>query len=241
MTIVIFALDGLDAEYAEERELLANLGPRKLDNNLQGANGLYTYRIWPSIFAGVNEGASEKPYDSYDPEEPYIWTKYGGSVLLAPVDHSPTLKYQSAFPQGYVESVGPQERTDKKFAMYREGIEDALRNERDIVVVGSKLPDILGHNDQNTERIHENIETLCNLVESTCKRPDVSDYLVVSDHGFEYESFGDEPSGLDAHTPRAVLASSFADYDAMDSFIEEWHSDLLSALKEKRLADLGYI
>lgn len=240
MTVAIFALDGLDIEYVQQRSLLQSLYPSELTNDLRGENRLFTYRIWPSIFAGENDGASGDQYEKFKPENPYIWEKYSGTVLLAPVGHPPTLKYQDAFPEGYVESIGPQERTDEAFEMYREGIERALVRDDDILVVGSKIPDILGHNEHRESRIHENIEELCELVERTCNREEVEDYLVVSDHGFEYESFGEEPSGLAAHTPRATLASSFAEYDSMHAFIEEWHSDLDSAVREKRLRDLGY-
>lgn len=240
MTVAIFALDGLDIEYVQQRGLLSSLEPSELENDLEGANALFTYRIWPSIFAGIDGGASDEPYSKYKPEQPYIWEQYAATVLLAPTGRPPTLQYQNAFPEGYVESVGPDERTDEKFDMYREGIEAALDRDAELLVVGSKLPDILGHNEHHAGRIHDHIERLCDLAESVCNRDEVDDYLVVSDHGFEYEDFGDEPSGLDAHRPSATLASSFADYDSMHSFIEEWHSDLESALREKRLNDLGY-
>lgn len=241
MTIAIFALDGLDFEYCQERGLLHEVEPSLLENDLEGANGLYTYRIWPSIFAGVNGGKAGEPYASYSPDAPYLWEQYDASVMLAPIGHPPYSQYQDGFPEGYRESVGPQERTDEAFQNYRDGIDAALEREAEVLVVGSKLPDILGHNDQNADRIESNIETLCEIVTETVAREEVTEYLVLSDHGFEYESFGEKPSGLAAHTPRACVCSSFVDYDSMATLIEEWHSDLSEALKEQRLSDLGYI
>lgn len=241
MTIGVFALDGLDYEYIQERGLFKTLEPTLLRNDLEGANALYTYRVWPSVFAGVNGGRSDEPYASYEPEKPYLWEKYSSTVVTCPAEREPVSLHQDQFPEGYMEASGPQDRLDKQYAKYRRAIDNALDRKVDVLVLGCKTPDILGHHDQNETRIHCNIDIVTDIVEEACNRDEITDWLVMSDHGFEYEKFGDCPSGLEAHTRRAFLCSSFAHYDELSTFIEWWQEDLAAAIREKRMDDLGYI
>lgn len=241
MTIVICAIDGLDYEFVSQRGYLQGLDPELLYQDLEGANALYTYRIWPAMFVGDNIGYSEdEDYKTVqDPEQPYIWDKYPVTTLLAPVDSPPVTKYQDAFPEGYMESVGPQKRVDEAFEMYDKAVESAL-GDAEAVIIGSKYFDIAGHNDQNAARIEENTQRLLNRVEKWCQDDRTDDYLVISDHGFKYHQFGEKPSGIDAHTRNATIASSFCSYDRMSALINGWHDDFEDSLREQRLKRLGY-
>lgn len=222
MTVLIAALDGLDYEYVQQQDLLSSLEPRALTNDLQGANALYTYRIWPELWTGqLGAGRADEPYKSFETDAARPWDKYSAKVLLAPEVGEPVVKHQQQFADGYARATGPQSRLDTLYRRFNQGVKRAIdEGYYDIIVVGCKVPDILGHNDQNKQRIEDNIARICDLVEDWAALDGISDHFVVSDHGFEYHEFGNEPSGLTAHTRRATLASSFADYSSMSALID---------------------
>lgn len=242
MTVVIWGVDALDYRYVEERGLLAELDPQPLEQDLGGLNALYTLRVWPAIFAGVNGGRNDDvTHAKFHPDEPFVWEKWPAAAFLPPVSNEPPQVGPSAFPNEYREGTGFSERYEDARKMYDESFRRALDENVEIVVLGTRLPDILGHHDQNRKRVERQIQKTTDLVEKHCRHEQVDDWLVVSDHGFDYEKYGEEPSGIEAHTRSATLASSFADYNCMSEFIEGWHDDLEDAINKHQLAALGYI
>lgn len=235
MTTIILGLDGLDGEYVRNRRLLGDLGPKILQQDFQGANALFTYRIWPSIFAGANNGASDDKYAAFEPETPYIWDYLPATVLLAPVERPPLTLHSDAFPDQWMESYAPYDRLQDTLDRLDAGISAAMADDVPLVVACTRIPDIVSHH--LPDEADEWINRACVLADRWCKQAD--DYLVVSDHGFDYENFG--ASGLAAHTRRATFASSFCDYDTMTGFCEGWTDDLDAHVRETQLAALGYV
>lgn len=241
MSVLVWAIDGLDGQYVQERGLMRALDPKILHQDLEGENGLYTFRVWPCIFKGEIGGESDLEYDSWEPEGAMLWDKYAATCLCIPGFKPPKMQYQDAFPEGFHESTGPQERIEEQVGYFRKGLDEALADDRELIIAGTKQPDMVGHNDQNVQRCHNRIERFCNFAERYCEHPDVRDWLVVSDHGFRYDEFGTCKGGIRQHTRRSTFASSFCDYDTMSEFIENWHNDVDEVLREQRLEAMGYI
>lgn len=233
MTTLIFGLDGLDAQYVQEEGLLASQDPKELTQDLDGANGLYTYRVWPSIFAGDAGGASDDEYTKFKPDSAYIWEKYPTTTLLAPVSNPSFSQNTDAFPTEYMEGFNPGNRLDQTLNKLESGLYDAFNDGVPLVVACTRTPDIVGHH-MPDEAAHW-IRRSTKLAEKFAKKAD--DSLIVSDHGFK--EFGMD--GIEAHTRRATFASSFCDYDRMSEFCENWHDDLARVMSDAQLEALGYV
>jgi len=242
MTTLLWAIDGLDYEYAHTRDLMPTLEPNLLRQDLDGANALYTYRVWPAIWSGENGGKSENDTAGrFEPEKPPIWDRHSSVVALAPWVDGLYSQYQDEFADDYRESRGPEARVNDQLNGYWRVFNEFIDNGAELAVFGTKLPDILGHTDPNPNRIDRIIDNVAKTAESMVSHPEIDDYLIVSDHGFDYKSYGDRPSGVDAHSRRATLVSSFAgDYEYMSDFIGGWTADLDETLTYKRLEALGY-
>lgn len=241
MTIFIGLIDGLDYRYVAERGLLDDLSASELHQDLEGANGLYTYRVWPAIYVGENGGYSENDKSCrWDTDKTHFWECYPSKVVNA-IDAPRVFRNQTVFPDNYAETKGPRKRFYDALDMYREEADDALDNpEIDVLVLGSKQPDILGHTESEPEKTDRRIRETCELFEDIATDRRTSFHLLVSDHGFVNDYRG-KNSGVDSHTRHATLASDFAEYDTMSSFIEGWHDDLAEAHHELHLESLGYI
>lgn len=240
--ILIWAIDGLDGRYVHERQLIQGLNPDVLYQDLGGANALFTYRVWPAIWSGENGGRDDNEESArFEPSRDPIWDRYPAVVALAPWVDGLYSQHQDQFDPDYRESAGPRERIVEQFDGYWDVFIDSLEKQVEIVVLGTRLPDILGHMDQNEARIHRTIAEITKMVEKMVSHDEITDYVVVSDHGFDYERYGDEPSGVDAHSRCATLSSSFLpEYERMSEFIEGWTADLDEKLNEQQLKALGY-
>lgn len=232
MTIVVFGLDGLDATDSH----LIEQPTHQLDQDFEGDNALWTYRVWPCIFSGSVYGERNDfitiEYHS-DAPTPYIWEKFPATVMLAPIERPRFSKNQSAFPEDYRESTKPPGRLQETFDRIEEGMEEAFANNVPLVVVVARAPDIVQHATPNG---WENwLKKHCEQASKWCDKAD--EWLIVSDHGFN------EPGtkGLKAHSRRATFGSSFCDYDSMTEFCEGWHDDLAAALRQQQMDDLGYL
>lgn len=233
MTTLILGLDGLDYKYVQEHDLLSDLNPQHLQQDFEGANALYTYRIWPCFFAGEVGGESEDEYADYHPDElKYIWEQIPSPVLLAPVEHPSFSKRTDEFPENYVESWRPRGRLKESLDRLESEVQEQMDAGNEVVVACTRTPDIVGHH--YPDKAEEWIVKSCALAERLCEQAD--NYLVVSDHGFG--EFGTK--GIEAHTRDAVLASSFADYETMTALCEGWHDDLHEVVREQQLQALGY-
>lgn len=245
MSILVFGLDGLDYDYVRAHSLLSSLDVQHLDQDLEGANALYTYRVWPSIFASDNGGASEEGWDPYIPSEPYIWEEAPAAVMLAPVPVETDTgieksqwnnDYQDEFPgEFWKESWAPAERLDDGLDHLESGVGRALDDNVPLVIATSRIPDMLSHHYGDSEITHNYIERACDLAERMCNRAD--DYMVVSDHGIDMNG----PGGLEDHTRRAVFASSFADFDTMSELIDNFKSNIRTQMNAEQMEALGYI
>lgn len=237
MTTLIIGLDGLDGEYVQRTDLLSQLDPHVLEQDFEGANALYTYRVWNNIFAGELGGESDEPYDEYEPDGAYLWEKYPAEVLLAPVDNPSLTLENDAFPREYIESYAPGNRIEQTLDSLNDGVHDALQRGAPLVVACTRTPDILSHHCEHTAGNPDYwIAKVCGMVERWCRRAD--DFLLVSDHGFDYENWG--ASGINAHSRRATFASSFCDYETMTEFVANWHDDLATLQTERQMEALGY-
>lgn len=235
MTVLVLGLDGLDHSRMEkfDTEYLP-APPSPLRQDLDGNNALYTWRVWPSIFAGVDNGADEHPYRDYEPEKPFVWESYGSRVMLAPVSRPVFSQHQDSFPDEWMESYRPRERLEGSLTRLREGIISGMDN-YDLIVACTRVLDIAGHHlPDEADALHEFVleEWLPEILEVS--EPD--GLLIVSDHGFgEYGK-----KGIEAHTRNATLCSTFCDYDTMSGFIEGWRSDLADEIRREQMAALGY-
>lgn len=244
MTLLVFGLDGLDSTYVQERGLLGSLDAHRLDQGLEGANRLYTYRVWPSIFASDDGGASDDEWAPYIPENPYIWDEIASAVLMAPipVDNGDRVEksqwnggYQDEFPSElWKESWAPPDRLDDGLEHLEAGIGRQLGDATPLVVATTRIPDMLMHHWGDDRKTHMYIERACDLCERMCARAD--DYLVVSDHGI----VPDGPGGLDDHTENATFASSFTDYETMSGLIDGFKNDIHAQVNKHQMDALGY-
>lgn len=240
MTIFIGLLDGLDSRSVKKRGLLQDLDAQNLHQDLGGANGLYTYRVWPSIYAGVNGGRDdEEPYANYEPDAAPFWENYPSKVVYT-INREPVFINNTEVKETWRESRGPADRVEYQLETWRAEAEEALDNDFiEVFVLGSKQPDINGHTEGNDERMDKRLEQFCGLYEDIATDKRTSSYLIVSDHGFVNDYYGVN-QGIEAHSEYATLASDFCDYDTMSAFIEGWHDDLEEAHREMRLESLGY-
>lgn len=240
MTIFIGLLDGLDYRSVQRRGLLSELAPQELEQDLGGANGLYTYRVWPAIYVGENGGRSDdEPYQHWEPDAAPFWEHYASKVVYA-IERDPVFRNHTELKEGFRESRGPPDRVEYQLEQYRAEAEEALDNEYiEVFVLGTKQLDINGHNEGSDERVDRRLEQFCGLFEDIATDARTSDHLLVSDHGFVNDYYGIN-DGIEAHSRYATLASSFADYGTMSAFIEGWHEDLAEAHREQRLSALGY-
>lgn len=234
MTVLVLGIDALDYEKTTETGCLAGLDPQRLQQDFDGPNALYTWRVWPSIFAGEVGEPGTDPHETYEPDAAYLWESYPSAVYLAPVERPTLSRGQDEFPERYMESFAPPERRDESLDRLQSGINDSLREPGVEVVVGcTRMLDIIGHHepemyDEFYGRFQAFLEGL--------NWDAVDDYVIVSDHGFDHPG----EKGLGAHGRGAVLASSFCSYNTMTGFVEGWLDDLAEVVMESHLSDLGY-
>lgn len=242
MSVLILGLDGLDYNHVVHRRLLGSLSPSHLNQDLTGANGLYTYRVWPAIFSGSDPVASEYEYDEMYPDDPYVWDMYPSAVFLAPIPdpegRRPKARwsndYQDEFPWHWDESTRPRGRLEEGLERIESGVSRAIEEDVPLVVAVTRVPDIAGHEWGKDPRTSRYIYDTCLMAERLCKQAD--EYMVVSDHGFDLQV----QKGIEAHTRDATLASSFTKFSQMSDFIRGWHSDLYEVMNQQQLDALGY-
>lgn len=239
MTVLVLGLDALDSKFVKDNGLFESLDYNNLHQDLSGANALYTYRVWPSIFTGTLGGKSEEPYDGWDPDEPYIWERWPARVNLAPVDKGESVSVNSErFPEKYIESRLPEDRMSEALERLEADVTEAVREDEYPLVIGcTRIPDMVSHLPRgNPQKSRRWIEQVCNMAERLVNQPEVDEYVVVSDHGFKEIGM----DGINAHSRRATLASSCCDYETMSGFIEGWIDDIAPAVKQQQLEALGY-
>jgi hypothetical protein len=91
MAVLILGIDALDAEKVAETGILPDFRPQELYQDFNGPNALYTWRVWPSIFAGEVGSPGSEPFEAYEPANPYLWERYPATVLLAPAGSTAAL------------------------------------------------------------------------------------------------------------------------------------------------------
>lgn len=232
MTVLILGLDGLDYNRVQDNGYLSEFDVQHLEQDLDGANGLYTKRVWPNIFSGTTGGASDDEVEEYQPNDLYLWEKYPSRVLLPPIPDAGEHHNGDSLPGGFVESFAPEGIIERALHGLKADIEDAVANPGiHVVVACTRTPDIVAHHmPEKAEYYHGYMDEWVSDLEF----PD--HHLIVSDHGFG--EFG-EP-GIDGHTTDAILASNFCEYNTMTEFCKNWHDDLDSVVRDAQLDALGY-
>lgn len=247
MTVLLLAIDGLDYRWVNERERLDGLGAKRLHQDLEGPNGLYTLRVWPAIWCGEDGGASEQnPYERSEPDAAPLWEKYSTSHIQTPhLSTEKIMRNQRAFHDGYLEQINPASRVDDMFNTMLDSIDQAEEDGYDVQIIGTQILDRAGHFQRDDELLDSLFDKTMTFAEAACEKAD--EWLVTSDHGFDYYTHKDDFKGnragsIEQHTEHATLASSFADdYDTMSAFIDGWHEDLDAAVRGERLQQLGYV
>lgn len=236
MTVAIIGIDGVDSRYVAEHDLLSGLDAHEIRNDFDGENALFTWRIWPCIFSGENGGKSDSdPYHSYfDPDNPWIWERHGAAVFTGLVDRPAVQQNQTTFPDGYHESYQPKSRMERSISGFRDGAIEKLRDDCPLVVTCTRVPDMAEHH--LPEEADSWVQRTCEAAVEIAREAD--DYLIVSDHGFDYENFGTK--GIDAHTRHAVFASSFCDYETMTGLVNGWIDELDDTMRQQQMDALGY-
>ena len=227
MTVLVYGLDGLDARSGDKLALPS----QELHQDFSGDNALWTYRVWPCIFAG-EVGGEDVGQSIYEPDNSFIWERHPATVLMAPVERPPYCQFQDAFPDGYREGTTPPGHMEQTLQYYEEALDEAFRQDVPLVVCVTRMPDILQH--KLPQDWDHYFDEFLRQAAYWCDRAD--DHLLVSDHGFD--DLGTD--GLDAHSRQAIFSSSFCSYDSMTEFCEGWHDDLDAVLRDQHLEDLGY-
>lgn len=261
MTVGVIALDGLDWNLVERTDALSGLPDGayagELYNDLPGHPDhghyrLFTPYVWTCIWTGERQEAvwgwhQPDGYTDLTDHLTFLWDKVPNSVVHNVKVHADYWHINSDLPEGWVPTYGGVDKAKKTMDILTDRWNDTLDGRQPpLFVQWWRLPDWWGHHAvDRKEPLTPAYEWIRDEFIPGLDFPE--NWVLVSDHGFKTDTEnGTDGKGSKSryqHRPSATLASNMdgVDYDTMTEFVESWHGDVLDAIRQSNLQEMGYV